>query len=515
MGTDATRRDPVWKVLAERELARRHLLDFTTLTYPRYRVGKFHRELAEVLTRFAKGEINRLIVTAPPRAGKSRLVSCQLPAFLFGMYPDAHIIAASHTHSLAASVSREVKRIMGSPEYQVLFPHVKLVERGGDGTNTADEWNIHGTGGTYKAAGVRAALSGRGMNWGLVDDPFRNREEADSKTIRDKVWEWWSSDFYTRAEGVAGVVVMHTRWSTDDLVGRLLDEGGWEIVNFPAIDDAGNSFWPEKFPVTTLDDIRNRIGPRNWASLYMQQPAPEEGAIFQHQWFRHYRREGENLVTKDSVRHNPHTWRRFATMDVAVTGKTSGDWTVLAVWAQAPGGALFLMHLDRVRLETPRLFPLIADARSRHGASVVYVESNGVGLPVFQMAEAQKLPVRAVDQHKDKVARAEAATPWFARGDVVFPADAPWLSTLESELLEFPHGTWDDQVDALSLAVQVADQRPLVVPSAVFATSQASQRINVYDLMTYPCNTSKPKRRMTGKGWATTSGGDRRRRFEW
>ncbi len=491
----------ILRVLAERELARRNLLDFTKLTYPRYRPGRFHRELSSILTRFARGEVTRLIVTAPPRAGKSRLVSCQLPAFLFGLHPGASIIAASHTHALAATVSREVKRIMYSPEYQRIFPDVKLVERGGDGTNTADEWNIEATrntggiGGTYKAAGVRAALSGRGMHFGIVDDPFRNREEAESQTIRDKVWEWWGSDFFTRAEGVAGVVVMHTRFHEDDLVGRLLHEGGWEIINFPAIEQDGASFWPEKFPLETLDDIRRRIGPKNWASLYMQEPSPSDGSVFQREWFQYYQWNGNQVVTPDGRQHDPHLWHRFATMDVAVTADTTGDWTVLAIWMRSPDQKLFLDHLIRVRCASPDLFPLIESARSKYGCTVVYMESNGVGLPLFQMAEAKKLPVREVNQHRDKVARAEATTPWFARGDILFPKDAPWLPRLEHELLAFPLGTWDDQVDVVSLAVQVSD---IGIPTAmpiVGNSAAGMSRVNVHEMMSFPFDTPTRDRR--------------------
>lgn len=269
-----------------RTKARDGLQAFTEATHPAYVAADHHRRICESLEAVARGDIKRLMVFMPPRHGKSELASRRFPAWYLGNNPGNQIIAASYNSELATDFGRDVRNIVATPEYQDIFG----VTLAADSTS-ANRWHTD-KGGSYVAAGVGTAITGRGAHILLIDDPLKDREEADSSTVRDRVWDWYTSTAYTRLMPGGAVVLIQTRWHEDDLAGRLLTaekrHGGdrWEVLQLKALDDDGQALWPEWYPVPELERIRSVIGPRDWSALYQQQPIPAGRSEFQRDWLR-------------------------------------------------------------------------------------------------------------------------------------------------------------------------------------------------------------------------------------
>jgi hypothetical protein len=230
----------------KRRRARRSLLDFTRFTKPDYDAGWFHESLCAVLDKFIAGEIPRLIIEAPPGHGKSELVSRRLPAKILGADPDATIIAASYAKSLASKMNRDVQRIIDSPEYQALYPKTRLAGKTarslseGKWLRNNETFEVVGRRGAYRCAGIGGGITGQRAMFGIIDDPFKDRRSADSPTVRQWVWDWYTSTFYTRlAKGDrASVLITLTRWHEDDIAGRLLELA----KNDPATPTSGSLF---------------------------------------------------------------------------------------------------------------------------------------------------------------------------------------------------------------------------------------------------------------------------------
>jgi hypothetical protein len=276
---------------------------------PGYQVNWHHAIVAEHLDRWVRGDIRRLMLFMPPRNGKSELVSRRLPAYILGRDPEAQIIACSYGADLASALNRNVQRIIDNPAYARVFPDTRLnssnVRAAAQESylRNSDTFEVVGHQGTYVSAGVGGAITGKGFQYGIVDDPIKNRDEADSPTYRAKVYDWYTSTFYTRQEGDdARILLTVTRWHEDDLAGRLLaladaDPAAdrWEVLSFPAIAEGpnphdprepGDPLWPAKYPLTRLASMRATMGARDWTALYQQRPAPSEGAMFRREWFK-------------------------------------------------------------------------------------------------------------------------------------------------------------------------------------------------------------------------------------
>jgi hypothetical protein len=290
--------------LARRELARRNLLDFTLYTYPNYQVNWHHELLCSYLDRFVAGDIKRLIVSMPPRHGKSELVSIRLPAFIFGKDPDAHFIGSSYGADLARHFNRDIQRVIDSPAYSRVFPATQLFDSNvrtitqGTWLRNSDVFEIVGHDGMYKCAGVGGGLTGFGFKYGSIDDPFKDAKEANSQTIRQSKWEWYTDVIYTRQAPDAGILVTMTRWNMDDTVGRLKDameqkDGEqWEVLELPAImEDVANKhpqdpreygepLWADRFDMTFLEKARAQNN-YSFAALYQQSPIPHGEALFE------------------------------------------------------------------------------------------------------------------------------------------------------------------------------------------------------------------------------------------
>jgi hypothetical protein len=276
-------RDDVVSELKARQAASESLLDFVQYTMPEYEVGDHHRLICEHLEAVERGDLDRLICLAPPRHGKSELVSRRFPAWWLGKRPTDQIIHASYGSELASDVGRDVRRILSGDLYHNVFSTELSPE-----SRAADRWNTT-AGGRYFAAGVLGGITGRGANLAVVDDPIRSRAEADSETTRESIWRWFQSTFFTRLMPGGAIVLVETFWHEDDLAGRLMNESDeWTVLRLPALNEDGQALWPAWYPEDSLQRIKSSVGPREWSALYMAQPQPEQGTYFERDWLRRF-----------------------------------------------------------------------------------------------------------------------------------------------------------------------------------------------------------------------------------
>ncbi len=341
-------------------------------------------------------------------------------------------------------------------------------------------------------AGVGGAITGRGADLLIIDDPVKSTEEAESDTYRERVWEWWRGTAVTRLEPGGAVVVIMPRWHEDDFAGRLLstEEHGWRVLRLPALAEEGDvlgreigeALWPARYDAETLARRREEMGSRLFAAEYQQEPTPAVGAIFRREWFRYYRPVADGAFALDGAAIvSGSECRRVMTCDLAVSTKTSADYTVLACWAITRHRQLLLLDLHRSRMEGPDIVPALQRMYQRWRPSTVGIESVAFQLSIVQEARRTGLPIRELKPDKDKVSRAFAAAARMEGAGVFFPDGAPYVADLEAELLRFPAGRHDDMVDVLSYAVaEVIQQRRLrfhgaeegadIVPSTFWRT---------------------------------------------
>lgn len=443
------------------EKARRSLGRFTSYTFPTYQEARHQLLLDAHLEAVERGEIDRLMVFMPPRHGKSEKASKRFPAWYLGRHPDRHVIASSYNSDLATDFGREVRNLVASHEFHEVFPQVELRQD----SRAADRMNTN-LGGAYFAAGVGTATTGRGAHLGLIDDPFKDRAEADSETNRNRVWDWYRSTFYTRLMPGGAIVLTQTRWHDDDLAGRLLAQEAdqWTILDLPAISDAGEPLWPEWYDLEALERIRASIGPREWSALYQQKPQPDEGTFFQRAWFNEWA-ELPRL-------------RIYGSSDYAVTDG-GGDWTVHRVWGVDEDDNLY--RLDGWRGQTPadQWIDAKLDLIAKHKPHAWFGEAGVIQKAVEPMLlkRMRERSVRCrmewVPSIHDKPTRARGFQARASMGKVFFEPGADL-----GEFLVFPAGKHDDEVDVAGMMGRVLDQvhpailRPVVDkgPRDIWAT---------------------------------------------
>lgn len=438
------------------ELARRNLEDFIRFTYPNYDFGWFNEELAASLTQFVQdvvdGKQPRLMIFAPPRSGKSEQVSRRLPAWALGKHPDLQFIGASYSADLANRMSRDVQRIIEGDNYAHVFPDVKLPNKGSTShTRTQDLFEIVGHKGAYRAAGVGGGITGMGADIGVIDDPVKDASEANSKTYRDNVWEWYTTTFYTRLSPKSGILLCMTRWHEDDLAGRLLeaaknDDGDqWQVIDYPAIAEKdekhrkkGEALHPERFPLERLWKIMKAIGTRAWNALYQGRPTAVSGGMF----------KTDMLEIVDVL---PATAKKCVRgWDFAAT-EDDGDWTAgIKMWDGADG-YYYVEDVERGQWGTDTVDANVKLTAQFDGKLVRIRLPQDPGAAGKKVAKAwtrllagYNLIIEPVSG--DKVTRAGPFSSQVNAGNVRLIKGA-WNKEFKDELKAFPLGKHDDQVD--------------------------------------------------------------------
>ena len=315
----------ILKETKSRQLARSSLLPFVEYTTPNWIASKIHRAICEQLERVQRKEIDRLLLLCPPQHGKSTITSQRWPAFMLGQDPRTDVISVSASAPLAEDFGREVRNCVDSREFKWCFPRVKLAED----ARAKGRWRTD-FGGTYYAVGVGGSLYGRG-GLAIIDDPFGSWEDAQRSLERERVWDWYTGTLYNRVRPGKPIVVIQHRMHEEDLAGRLIERqkagaDRWEIVELPALLE--DPPWPERYDRAALERIKANTDPRQWSSLYLQDPTPEQGTFFQRKWVKWYTQPPGHL-------------HRYASSDFAVTDG-GGDWTEIWTHGVDPNDDLYL-----------------------------------------------------------------------------------------------------------------------------------------------------------------------------
>lgn len=468
----------------ERELARDEAREgigaFTSYTKPDFQTKWFHKKLDRALDDFVARKIRFLIITLPPRHGKSEKVSRRLPAYILGRNPDAKVIAGTHTADLASAMNRDVQRIIDSPAYQELFPDTTLsgtnVRTLADGSylRNAQEFEIVGHKGAYKCVGVGGALAGRGGDYLLLDDPIKDHEEAESPVYRQKLWDWFNSVFDTRGEKNYCTLITVTRWHEDDIVGRLLkmmkedpNATQYTLINFPAVKEKetfdgdpreeGEALWPEKYDRADLLRKKTSSGSRIFNAIYQQRPSSESGDIIKRLWTKNRfltlpdlpRMRWDELITSGDLRFK--------------SDKNSGDYVVLQAWGRL-GARIYFLGEARGRwgfVETISEFGKINQRTpiggfKLSGMDAKLVENKANGPALEDVLKTKIAGIVLVEPDGGKVARTHAVTPLWEAGNIWLPDAAlyPEIDDIVEEWVSFGPGcAFDDRTDTMSQAL--------------------------------------------------------------
>lgn len=427
--------------------ARRSLLSFTEYTNPLYQRAGHHERIAAKLEAVERGEIDRLMIFMPPRHGKSELASKRFPAWCLGRNPRRQIIAASYNSDLANDFGRNVRNIVAEPEFGQVFPSVSLAAD----SQAANRMNTN-HGGAYVAAGVGTAVTGRGADIALIDDPFKDREEADSERRRELVWDWYRSTLFTRLMPAGAIVLIQTRWHEDDLAGRLLEQEGdqWDVLDLPAINEENEALWPEWYPLPVLERIKATIGPREWSALYQQRPQPDEGTFFKREWFKTWGKLPE--------------LRYYGSSDYAVTDG-GGDYTVHCVWGIDGSGDVYRVATWKGQTTSDEWIERKLDLIAKYKPLCWFGEGGVIQKAVEPMLRRRMRErnvhcrIEWLSSVSDKPTRARSFQAMTATQRVYFEKGADL-----SEFLVFPAGKHDDEVDTASLIGRAIDQaHPAIV----------------------------------------------------
>lgn len=434
----------VWKVLKPHE---------------RLLWAPFLDQICGVLQALAEGRVNYVIITVPPRFGKSLLGSVALPAFFLGHNPGSEVMCVSYSHELARQFGEMTRRVMSSPEYQALFG-VRLV------SNKASPMLLKTTaGGNRRATSIDGSATGMGADLMVFDDPQKPGEML-SEAIRRSTNSAYENTFRSRQNDPRNVkiVIIMQRTHEDDFVGHVTGLGGggnWTIVNFPAIAKTderweyetflgkhvwirkeGESLHPERFTIEHLLKIRAEVGEAAWASQWEQDPAPAGGGIVQTKWFQ--RLPADKMPKREEFERVIQSW------DTANTIAEWSDYSVCTTWGIL-GGKLYLIHVDRRRMEYPDLKRAVLEQAAAFNATLVLIENCVSGKPLIQeLVRGGFSKVMGIDPDRDKEMRMSTQTPIIANGFVFVPEDAHWAADYLHEMAMFPNGKYDDQVDSTS-----------------------------------------------------------------
>jgi predicted phage terminase large subunit-like protein len=462
-------RSRIFSPQAEREvvdeLMRRDLTAFVRRSFETVVPGETLRlnwhihAMTYTLEQVRQGKIKRLIITIPPRHLKSITTSVAFPAFLLGHDPSAKVVCVSYSTDLAIKHARDCKAVMTSHWYRRLFPGMCISEK-----NTELE-TVTTQRGYRLATSPGATLTGLGGNYIILDDPM-NPKQAMSKAQRSSVIQWFGNTLLTRLNDKSHdvIIVVMQRLHVDDLVGVLLEQGGWHHLDLPAIADApqkvaigrgkfyrrkvGDILHPALEPAPILAEIKARMGTMDFSAQYLQRPIPAEGNLIKREWIKLYRA----LPEKKPGDYTVISW------DTALKPTEISDYSVGTVW-QVQGDNCYLIDLVRGRFDFTELKRAVMRLKAQWSDAHILIEDKGSGTSLIQELRREQVNTIPITPDVDKVTRLYATQPRFESGSVLFPEGVPWLDGLIGELLGFPEGRHDDQVDSISQALSWIEKR--------------------------------------------------------
>jgi len=427
--------------------AKNDFLSFVKCVWPDFIEGAHHRHVAEKFNKIANGEITRLIVNMPPRHTKSEFASYLLPSWMVGRNPKLKIIQATHTGELAIRFGRKSKHLIDSEEYKKIFI-TKLQED----SKAAGRWET-AQGGEYFAAGVGGAITGRGADLLIIDDPH-SEQDAMSESKLESAYEWYTSGPRQRLQPGAAIVLVMTRWSTKDLTSMLLKNqkeikaDQWELVEFPAIMEDGKPMWPEYWSQQELEKVKATLPVAKWNAQWMQHPTSEEGAIIKREWWRKWKH--------DWIPKLQHVIQSY---DTAFMKKETADYSAITTWGVfylSEDSPLNLILLDSLkgRYEFPELRRRALEQYKYWTPETVIIESKASGLPLTHELRQMDIPVVNFTPSKgnDKHVRVNSVAPLFESG-IIWAPEQKFAEEVIEECAEFPYGDHDDLVDSTTQAI--------------------------------------------------------------
>ncbi len=424
-------------------------LSYVEHMWPEFICGRHHKIFAEKLNKVATGEIKRLIVNMPPRHTKSEFASTFFPSFIMGKKPKMKIMQTTHTGELAVRFGRKVRNLMDQKEYKDVFPEVKLQAD----NKSAGRWETN-KGGEYFAAGVGGAVTGRGADLLIIDDPH-SEQDALSPNALESAWEWYTSGPRQRLQPGGAIVLVMTRWSSIDLTAKLLDSqkealaDQWEMIEFPAIfPETDNPLWPEFWPKDELLKVKSSIPGIKWNAQWMQNPTAEEGAIIKRDWWKRW--------THKSI---PPVKYIMQSYDTAFSKNQTADFSAISTWGvfkpseDAPD-CLILLDCQKGRWDFPELKEIAMREYTYWECDMVLIEAKASGTPLTQELRRIGIPVvnYSPTRGHDKHSRMHSVAPIFESG-MVYAPNKTFAEDMIEECASFPFGANDDLCDTMTQAL--------------------------------------------------------------
>ena len=437
----------------KKERCRNNFLPFVKEMWSAFIPGKHHRDMADAFERVANGTLKRLIINMPPRHTKSEFASYLFPAWFLGKYPEKKIIQTAHTAELAVGFGRKVRNLVNTPDYQGVFPTKLSTD-----SKAAGRWNTH-KGGDYFAIGVGGAVTGKGADVLIIDDPHSEQEAMQGNPgVYDRVFEWYNSGPRQRLQPGGAIVIVMTRWSKRDLTGQIINSStkrdgtdDWEVIEFPALMPSGKPLWPEFWSQKELEAIKAELPVGKWEAQYQQNPTSEEGAIIKREYWRIW--DSDVPPACDYI---------IQSWDTAFEKNNRADFSACTTWGifykpneQGETVAnIILLEAIKKRLEFPELKDEAMQQFKEWNPDTLIVEKKAAGAPLIYELRRMGIPISEYTPSKgsDKIARVNAISDLFASGLVWCP-DTRWADEVMEECASFPNGEHDDLVDSTSQAL--------------------------------------------------------------
>ena len=443
------------KRLQTRELAQESFMAYVQHVYEGFIVGRHHKIISEKLERIADGTLKRLIVNMPPRHSKSEFASYLMPSWFLGRNPKLKIIQATMNTELAVRFGRKVRDLIADPIFHDVFPNTDLKPD----SQAAGRWETS-AGGEYFAAGVGAAMTGRGADLLIIDDPH-SEQDALSSTAYDNTYEWYTSGPRQRLQPGGAIIIVQTRWSKKDLTGRLLAAQGkdmmsdqWEVVEFPAIMPSGEPLWPEFWNKDELLKVKAALSVSKWNAQWQQDPTSEETAVIKREWWQEW--DEEDIPNLEYI---------IQSYDTAYSKKETADYSAITTWGvfQPHNNGdehLILLDAKRGRWNFPELKQIALEENEYWEPDLMLIEAKASGTPLADEMRLQNLPVATFAPGRkrggggmDKTTRMHMVSPIFESEKVWYPAGEKFADEVIEEVASFPNGEHDDFCDSMTMAL--------------------------------------------------------------
>ena len=434
--------------LRKLDLAEKRFIPFVKHVWPEFIEGDHHRKIAKKFEDIANGKIKRLIVNMPPRHTKSEFASYLFPAWMVGKNPKLKVIQTTHTGELAVRFGRKMKNLVDTSEFAQVFEDCKIAAD----SKAAGRWETN-KGGEYYAAGIGGAITGRGADLLIIDDPH-SEQDALSETAMDSAYEWYTSGPRQRLQPGGAIVIVMTRWSTKDLTGKLLNAqtepkaDKWEVIEFPAIMPSNTPVWPNYWKLEELEGVKASLSEGKWQAQWQQNPTSEEGSIIKREWWQEWKeKEIPDLI---------HIIQSY---DTAFSKKETADFSAITTWGvfypPNKGPHLILVDVRKGRWDFPELKKIALEEYKYWEPETVIIEAKATGTPLTHELRQIGVPVVNFTPSKgnDKHVRVNSVAPLFEAGKIYYPADKRWAEEVIEECAAFPYGEYDDLVDSTTQAL--------------------------------------------------------------